>query len=229
MKLSQRLRAVSQLVPPDIILADVGADRGELSFDLLERGVIQKAILSDISANSLQRAKDLFRATEYERKTKFRVGPGLEVYQPGEIDYAVIAGMGGKTIVKIIENSPAVLQSLRGIIIQAMGNSENVRRALERMGFTIDEEILLWEDGHFYTIIRALPGQYSPLTEEEIFAGPCLLKRRDPMLRNYLSKEKWDIQSIIDNLIARGQGENRVAQLKKEMELIASIEAKLND
>ena len=227
MKLSRRLQATADLIPSDVSVADVGSDRGELSYYLLEQEKIPRAILSDLSKHSLQRAKDLFRGTRYESRTDFRVGPGLEVYAPGEMKYAVMAGMGGKTIVKILEDTPAVLQSLEGIVLQAMGNSENVRRCLERQRFTIDEEILLWEDGHFYTMIRALPGKAEPLTEEEIFAGPCLLRRKDPILKDYLSKEQRDRKAIYDDLTRRNQGQKRREQLCRELELLAEIEKKL--
>ena len=56
MKLSRRLQTVADLLPRGISLADVGADRGELSYYLLEQGKVTRAILSDSSRHSLERA-----------------------------------------------------------------------------------------------------------------------------------------------------------------------------
>ena len=66
MKLSRRLQTVADLLPRGISLADVGADRGELSYYLLEQGKVTRAILSDSSRHSLERAKHLFGGTCYE-------------------------------------------------------------------------------------------------------------------------------------------------------------------
>ncbi|HIZ76685.1 MAG TPA: class I SAM-dependent methyltransferase [Firmicutes bacterium] len=229
MKLSRRLQTVADLLPRGISLADVGADRGELSYYLLEQGKVTRAILSDSSRHSLERAKHLFGGTCYEQCVEFRHGPGLEVYRAGDADYAVMAGMGGRTIVKILEDSPSVLRSFQSIIIQAMGNSEEVRRCLERLRFCIDEEILLWEDGHFYTIIRSQPCSEKPisLTEEEIFAGPCLLKKKEPLLKDYLGRAKQDRKAVYDHLIRENQGKERQNHLSYEIDLIERIEQQL--
>lgn len=229
MKLSRRLQTVAALLPQGISLADVGADRGELSYHLLEGEKITRAVLSDRSSKSLARAKNLFRGTCYESRVEFRHGSGLRIYRPGDCDYAVMAGMGGKTIVTILEESPDVAKSFQGIIIQAMGNSEEVRRCLYRLQIKIDEEALIWEDGHFYTVIRGLPSSepLSPLTEEEIVAGPCLLKKREPLLNDYLSQAKRDYKAVYDRLIQHQQGEARRLSLSREIALIERIEQRL--
>ena len=64
MKLSQRLNAVKEMIPRGSVVADIGADRGELSLELIASGVSSRVILADISAKSLERAKVLFGERE---------------------------------------------------------------------------------------------------------------------------------------------------------------------
>ena len=101
------------MIPRGSVVADIGADRGELSLELIASGVSSRVILADISAKSLERAKVLFGEREERKKAEFRVGDGLAVLRPGEADAAVFVGMGGPTICEILKNSPEVVSSLK--------------------------------------------------------------------------------------------------------------------
>ena len=57
-KLPPRLEAIAQLVPEGCRLADVGTDHGLLPVRLLENGVIQSAVASDLRPGPLSAAKN---------------------------------------------------------------------------------------------------------------------------------------------------------------------------
>lgn len=226
MKLSERLNAVKQYVPQGSVVADIGADRGELSLELISSNIAPKVILADISAKSLERAKVLFGEREEKKNAEFRVGDGLKVLTPGEVDVAVFAGMGGPTICMILENSPAVVSSLKGMIVQAMGNSDKVRETLLSMGFMLKGETMVEEEGQFYFILYAVPGEQK-LDETELFAGPYLLKEKNEVLKRYLRIEKEKAQRILSLLESKGEGLPRQRQLKAEIEQICRAEERM--
>ncbi|MBR5328772.1 MAG: SAM-dependent methyltransferase [Firmicutes bacterium] len=226
MKLSERLNAVKEFVPQGAVVADIGADRGELSLELIQSGVAPKVILADISAKSLERAKVLFGEREETKKAEFRVGDGLKVLSPGEVDVAVFAGMGGPTICMILENSPAVVASLKGMIIQAMGNSDKVRGTLLNMGFALKGETMIEEEGQFYFILYAVPGEQT-LDETELFAGPYLLKEKNEVLKRYLQIEKEKAQRILMLLREKGEGMPRQQQLEADIAAITRAEERM--
>ena len=219
MKLSERLNTVKSYLPSGVVVADIGADRGELSYALLEEGIAAKVVVSDVSAKSLARAKELFCSLPSVGEAAFRVGAGLTVLAPGEVDYAVFAGMGGLTIRDILEQSPAVVSSLSGLVIQAMGNSDKVRVALLKADFAIRGETLVREGGQYYAILHAQPG-LQRLTEVELFAGPCLLKGASPLLKEYLEGEREKATALLAALKERGEGESRQRELWAQLELI---------
>ena len=226
MKLSERLNAVKEYIPVGSVVADIGADRGELSLELIASGIAPKVILADISAKSLERAKVLFGEREERKKAEFRVGNGLEVLRPGEADAAVFAGMGGPTICGILENSPEVVNSLKAMVIQAMGNSDKVRKTLLELGFCLKGESLVEEEGQFYFILYAVPGEQR-LDETELYAVPCLLARKDGTLKRYLAAEKEKCRRILALLEQKGEGIPRQEQLKAELAKIAAAEERM--
>ncbi len=212
MKLSQRLHAIKEYLPHGLVVADIGADRGELSLCLLKEGIAQKVILADISEKSLSRAKEFFAEEKEEERAEFRIGDGLSVLAPKEADYAVVAGMGGPTICEILSDRPGVTAALRGLVIQAMGNSDKVRALLNLMGFRIAGETMIFEEGQYYIIIHAVPGE-QVLSPTDVFAGPCLLARKDPLLMAYLKEEQAKAQAILIRLKKRGKGRIRQEEL----------------
>ena len=57
-ELTPRLRAVADLVPEGARLADVGTDHAYLPAWLLQQGRIARAIVSDLRAGPLSRARE---------------------------------------------------------------------------------------------------------------------------------------------------------------------------
>ena len=226
MKLSARLQAVFTMVPQGCRLADVGADRGELSYALLGKNRVEHIILTDISPYSLQRAKDLFAASPFLANTEFRVGSGFTVLTPQEVDCAVLAGMGGDTIVSILREAAPITADLATIIVQAMGKSHQVRRYFMENHFRIIEEAMVCEYGHFYTIIKAEPGEMT-LSAKELYGGKHLIAAKHPLLKESLGREKKELANILAALRQQGQGEKRQQELKERIAFIEEIEEDL--
>ncbi|MEG0875492.1 MAG: class I SAM-dependent methyltransferase [Clostridiales bacterium] len=223
MKLAKRLTTVASLIPPHAGVGDIGADRGELSYYLLENSIIDNIILSDISMNALNRAEALFKDTPYFSKVDFRLGSGLTVLEPHEVEYVVLAGMGGQSIVNIFEECPKIAASLKGMIVQAMGNTKAVRRYLASHNFAITAEEMILEDGHYYTIIKAERGKME-LSETEIYGGPLLIKESHPIFKEYLKEQMLYRQNLLAELVAKNKAKHRQEVIKTEIEFIENIQ-----
>ena len=93
--LSPRLLALARQVPQGVRFADVGTDHARLPVWLLEHGVIDHAIATDLREGPLERARETARRHELTDRISFRLGDGLAPLERGEADLCAIAGMGG--------------------------------------------------------------------------------------------------------------------------------------
>ena len=105
LSLQPRLALLASLVPQGAVLADVGTDHGYIPVCLRQRGVIDRAIASDIGREPLEHARRT--AEEYAvGGIDLRLCAGLDAIAPEECDTVLIAGMGGETIWGILAAAP---------------------------------------------------------------------------------------------------------------------------
>lgn len=202
--LSARLRAITDLVIPGQVVADVGTDHAYLPIYLIVNDISPRAIGIEINPGPLKSAAEQVAAANLNHRITIRKENGLHGIQPGEAQAAVVAGMGGKTICDILEDSPEVLASLNRLILQPMGAVRQLREWLLRHFWQIQREDLVLEDGIFYNILMAEPGNkadfesikvpaelaaesFGQLERElEFEVGPDLIRQRHPLLPEYL-------------------------------------------
>ena len=92
MRLSERLKAIANFVPSNSIVADIGTDHGYIPVYLIENKISKKVIGTDISKGSLDKIIEYVKQMGFEDKIDTRLGDGLEVIKPYEIDTVIIAG-----------------------------------------------------------------------------------------------------------------------------------------
>lgn len=159
MKISNRLLALYEGVASGESVADVGTDHGYVPILLLQNGISERVVLSDISDGSLSKARENFRSAGISLPAEcFRVGDGLTTIGDGEVDTVIIAGMGGQTIEMILEEDPVKTRSFHKFILQPRNNSGELRCYLYEKGFDILREILVKEGKFVCEIIVAAPG-----------------------------------------------------------------------
>jgi tRNA (adenine22-N1)-methyltransferase len=104
-KLSKRLEVVSSFIKEGSKIVDIGCDHGLLSIYLAGIYKNVKIIASDVNKNALSSAINNVKKYNLEERIETRLGSGLDVVSPEEIDTVVIAGMGSNTIVGILKYS----------------------------------------------------------------------------------------------------------------------------
>ena len=130
MELSKRLQAVAALAAQGDTIADIGTDHAYIPIELIQRRVISYAIAMDIHRGPLERAAAHVQAAELEKKIELRLSDGFEKLSPGEVDCAVLAGMGGNLVMKILKDNMRVTCSLKSCILQPQSEIAKVRAFL---------------------------------------------------------------------------------------------------
>ena len=200
MQLSKRLQAVANLVTPGKRLADIGTDHGYVPIWLYEQGRIPFALAMDLREGPLQRAKEHIRMHGLDEKIKTRLSDGLEKLLPGEADSIVIAGMGGMLVVKILTQGQAVLDSIQELILQPQSDLDAVREYLHRTGFVIVQEEMVFEEGKYYPMMKAVHGENTDDRKIWFLYGRLLLENRHPVLESYLQKEYDSCCKLLEKL-----------------------------
>lgn len=186
-RLDERLQTAAELFPACAYGADIGADHGRLSCYLLETGVCQRMCVTDISGESLKKARDLLALKGLSARADLRVGDGLTALAAPAGAVAIL-GMGARTMRDILLGGRDRLQGA-ALILSAHTEPHLIRRALEEMGYRITRERVALAAGRYYVILRAEPGE-ERLSEKQCRLGPRLMETREPRYPGYLLWQK---------------------------------------
>jgi len=155
-RLSKRLIALAELIRKDASVADIGTDHGYLPVFLAQAGIAKRIIASDISAASLSAAQRSAAEFDVSEAITFLVASGLDGVTPNEADTIVIAGMGGETILSILENAPWTNNRGVTLILQPQSKIDLLCRFLYDSGYEIKQTKSVHEKGKYYTVILAV-------------------------------------------------------------------------
>lgn len=160
MRLSKRIHIMAEKVCKGETVADIGTDHGYVPMLLYKNKVIDYAIMSDISSSSLKKAKETFLLSKiYAEDEQFRVGFGLDTLRLKEVDDIIIGGLGGNTIIEILDNDLKKSLSFKKSIFQPRKHSGNLRKYLYKNGWNIIDEDLAKEGNFICEIITAVPSE----------------------------------------------------------------------
>ena len=215
---SERIMTIFRMVSPGTVAADIGTDHGMVPVLLMKNGVVSRAVASDVRKGPLLRAKKLIEEEGLEDRIDCRLGDGLQTLSEHEADRVIIAGMGGGLIVRILEESEAIVRSTPEFVLSPHSDVPKVREYLFRNGFSVADEEMVLEDGKYYTVIRAVKagrGKEKDPDEQSLLFGPVLLKKRTPVFLGWLSAEEKKTREILEKL-ERSAPSYRTAKLKQE-------------
>lgn len=212
--LEPRLQAVYDLIWAEKH-ADIGTDHAYLPLHLLRKGRVQHCIATEKTQGPYQKALESIRKMGLEHihmqtepqnalelRFELRLGNGLAPLEPGEVSSVSITGMGSKTILSILENSPAQLLALEHLVLQPNDSAMPLRIWAKQAGFWVSEEGLprgFWS----YPVLKlernsAPDPAYLGLPEEiALYCGPKLLRRRDPELLANLEFQKRRLEPLL--------------------------------
>ena len=201
-ELSLRLKACLDSLYPLQTVADIGTDHAYLPCIGILTKQIKHAIAADIGKGPLKYAELTINRYQLSKQVELRLGAGLSVLSPGEVEGIVIAGMGGKLIESILEEDSSLTKSFKRLILQPNIDPHLVRKWLKNNSFQIVEEKIISEDQKYYEIIVAEPTtEIINYTEEDLEYGPILRKNpNDQIFREKWEKKLTKIEEILKSL-----------------------------
>ena len=213
MELSKRLKAVADLVSAGSVVCDAGCDHGYVPIYLVRSGICRRAIASDVKEGPLSCARENISAFGLEEYIETRLSDGVSALKAGEADTLILAGMGGRLVIKILTKGRTVIRSMRELILQPQSEIAFVRAFLREEGYDIVSEDMVYEDGKYYPMMKAMIGENvrtAPDADGEDALrrqafdryGGYLLAHRHPVLRQFLLWEQERERAILQSLTA---------------------------
>lgn len=186
MNLDNRLKRITDFIPSDSYILDVGCDHALLDIYLALNRNNVKLIASDINENPLKIAQENIKKYNLEDKIKLEKADGVSKIND-EVDIVVLAGMGTSTINDIINNDLKKLKNVKKIIISSHTSSFELRENMNKKGFKIIDEAVVFDKGKYYEIIVYSNG-YEKLSKLDMKYGPIISKRKDEITKAYFNE-----------------------------------------
>ena len=204
-KITERIRAIAELIENTEVLADIGCDHAHISIYLAETGRVKRVIASDLREGPLNRAKKNVNEAGLSDCFRFELASGLSGLNGGEADTVLISGMGGILIKNILSEGSGAAEKIKYLVLEPQSDVFLVRGMLRELGFTIIREKMVKESGKYYQIIRAERTNTQAEDKDEDIRriedkfGPVLLRDRDEMLYEFLCLIGSDYKRILSN------------------------------
>lgn len=224
MELSPRLRAIAEQVPQGACLADVGTDHGYLPVWLLRSGRIDSAIAADLREGPLNRSRETAQRFGVTDQISFRLCDGLSAIRPEEADTVTIAGMGGETIVSILEAAPWTKEGTL-LLLQPMTGFAELRLWLQERGYQITGERIVCEGKKLYSILTVKGGEMPPMSPAELWAGR---QNGGPLRLEYLAMIRKKVEkALCGQQAAQVPDQSRVEELNCVLSGLTKMEKEL--
>ncbi len=223
MNLSRRLSAVANMISPGLCVADIGCDHAYLAIHLIRSGTSPHVIAMDINRGPLERARQNVEEAGLSDDIELRLSDGLDKLKPGEAECIVMAGMGGPLMTEIMSRKPEICDNAREFILQPQSDVEKVRRYLEKDGFGIVAEDIVYEDGKFYPMMKAVHGRMDLGKELYYRYGKILLEEKHPVMHKYLENDKKQLEEIRTGLLDSPETEKvskRLEEITQGIEIV---------
>lgn len=201
--LDGRLSLAASFVRSGAVLCDVGTDHAYLPINLLQRGIIQRAVASDVNRGPLERARASAEKYGVTAGIRFVLANGLdgielETETPCDIS---ICGMGGELIAKIVDGSECTKQENVRLILQPMTCAPELRSFLTDNGYAITDERLCTAAGKIYTCMSVeYDGAVRTLTPAERILGAKNIENREPLFDSYADGIIRRLRTQIDGM-----------------------------
>src|SRR5699024_2195302 len=210
-EISGRLKKIASYISEKSNFADIGSDHAFLSVFVCLKNPDTNGIAGEVRQGPYEAARKTVERYRMESRIKVRLGDGLTVIAEDDaIDTVVIAGMGGKLIIRILEEKPEIRKRINRFILQPNTHPEIVRAYCEDLGIPLVHESILKDQGHTYEILmldrtKASAYQSQVNFKKQFLFGPVLMKEKSATFIN-----KWENKYKQAKQIAElmKQGEN---------------------
>lgn len=207
-----KLKTIASFIAKEDTVIDTCCDHAYLAIYLKQNNLCKDVYASDINPNALDVAKKNI-ATSRVNITTY-LSDGFKNINNGNIDTAVIAGVGTNTVLDIIDGAPL---SIKKYIISSNNNQDELRFSLYQRGLYIQEEKAILDKGKFYVIMLVTKNY---IKENKLSFKYGKSNNRDYFL--YLIKKEQDVLAKIprNKFIKRLKHKRNIYRLRKIIEKI---------
>ncbi len=255
-KMSKRLITIAGMLGSNGFrpktVADVGCDHGYISIYLVQNNIASSALAMDVRKGPLSGARANIHGYGLDDKITTRLSDGLKAIDKDEADGLVIAGMGGKLMIRLLEEGKPLELGIRQAVLQPQSEIAEFRQYLRDKNFQILEEKIVFEDGKYYfpmkvsflpaepdnsllpksgpsilqLVTERFTGEFSVSSDEAHDIcnrfGEYNIFNKDPLLKNFCEHGKKVMMPILDNLKNSGHSE-RFMEVQKEFEELEKV------
>ena len=219
----KRIDTLCALLKPVDTFADVGCDHGYCTEYMLKNALCKRAIFSDISKGSLQKAETLLADFVAEGVAVPVLGDGF-FGVPNTVDEVLIAGMGGSEMIAIISDEKHGFIPKR-FVLQPMHDAEKLRRYLVEHGADIQRDFTFF-DGKYYDVIV---GEYTQgkkkncvYTDAELEFGRDNLRERGEAFLQRIQKLLKDTEKYLTREHLQEESRAQLLQRKERLQGVLS-------
>lgn len=175
-KMSQRLITIADMLKasddikaPEVV-ADVGCDHGYVSIYLIQQNIARSCLAMDVRKGPLEGAFNNIRDYGLEDRITTRLSDGLTALQKDEADALVIAGMGGKLMLRILNDGKVKELGIKQAVLQPQSDIQEFRAYLRNEGYVIADEKIVLDEGKYYFPMKVLidPEAFSYSNRENV-------------------------------------------------------------
>lgn len=190
---SKRLQVIVSYLNQEDKIIDIGCDHAYVMIEMALKGC-QTLLASDIHEKALEIAKKNIREADVFVETK--LSDGLRNVETKNYDTVVIAGMGENTIEHIL-NETEKLNPIQKLILQSNNDLPALRKYIETIGFYIEDETVVFEANHYYTVMLCYRGG-KKLSQEELEFG--IYKKENLEYYSYRKNKLENIRRKVPDL-----------------------------
>ena len=203
LSLSSRLLACAGFVNQGDRVADIGCDHGYLSIHLLTQGIAKSCIASDVAEGPLQSAMRNARKYGVQENISFYLSDGVRNI-PRDFDTLVCAGMGGDTMIHILESAPWLQSEKYRLILQCQSKRPELRKWLYDHGFAIRRETLAQDGKFYYPVMEIVYAPGEQLSGADLYITPALRQSGSPLLNPFYDRVVGGIRTSVEGLARTG-------------------------
>ena len=184
-KLNERLLEVAKMVPEGSNAIDVGCDHAFLAIYLKQKKICNKVVASDNKEGPLDIAKENIKKEKVDVQTSLADGVSKITK---DINTVIVSGMGGGNIIGMFKYTPEKLKNVDTLVLSPNNDVPRLRREIYKLGFYIDDEVLVKYKNIIYNVIRFRKGKSRISIKESIY-GPVLIKKKDKLFKEYIEND----------------------------------------
>ena len=218
----KRLMDIINLIDYGKNVIDVGTDHGLVPLYLAKNNISSNILATDISAPSLKKLEDQLD-DDLSKIIKTKVTDGFKGIEKEDNQIAIIAGMGGNTIVDIIDASIEFAQNLDYMILESNIATEKLRLFLYNNNFEIMRDFLSFENGKYYDILKVKYGNKKEMKISDIYYGFENIENKSQLLVKKLLVDCKKNQIFRENIIKNSKNNDGLEKINERLKAIDEV------